>query len=253
MKKYKMQICIAAAVVLLGAAVFCGFQIYHHYAQVEEQTEAFEQMAKLVEKAPEEAIPEDTPVSEGEDVLAKYRELYLQNEDMVGWISIAGTKLNYPVMQTTNNPNFYLKHNFEKAYSDLGTPYIQENCNLLESDNLVIYGHHMNDGSMFADLCKYTDADFCKEHPEIAFDTLSNLGKYEVVAAFKFNTNRETFKYNEYTLMDEAQFAEFMENVRARQLYDTGVTAEYGDQLLTLSTCEYTYPNGRFVVIAKKV
>lgn len=110
----------------------------------------------------------------------------------------------------------------------------------------------MNDGSMFADLCKYTDADFYKEHPTIAFDTLSGLGKYEVVAAFKFNTNRETFKYNEYTLMDEVQFAEFMENVRARQLYDTGVTAEYGDQLLTLSTCEYTYPNGRFVVVAKK-
>ena len=80
-------------------------------------------------------------MSEGEDVLAKYRELYLQNEDMVGWISIAGTKLSYPVMQTPNNPNFYLKHNFEKAYSDLGTPYIQENCNLSESDNLVIYGH----------------------------------------------------------------------------------------------------------------
>lgn len=116
----------------------------------------------------------------------------------------------------------------------------------------MIYGHHMNDGSMFADLCKYTDADFYKEHPTIAFDTLSGLGKYEVVAAFKFNTNRETFKYNEYTLMDEVQFAEFMENVRARQLYDTGVTAEYGDQLLTLSTCEYTYPNGRFVVVAKK-
>ena len=100
MKKYVMQICIVAAVCLLGAAAFCGFQIYHHYAQVEEQTEAFEQMAELVEKAPEEAIPEDMPVSEGEDVLAKYRELYLQNEDMVGWISIAGTKLNYPVMQT---------------------------------------------------------------------------------------------------------------------------------------------------------
>lgn len=128
-----------------------------------------------------------------------------------------------------------------------------EACMTGISNNLVIYGHHMNDGSMFADLCKYTDADFYKEHPTIAFDTLSGLGKYEVVAAFKFNTNRETFKYNEYTLMDEVQFAEFMENVRARQLYDTGVAAEYGDQLLTLSTCEYTYPNGRFVVVAKKV
>ena len=156
-------------------------------------------------------------------------------------------------MQTPNKPDFYLKRSFDKTYSDYGVPYIDEACMTGISNNLVIYGHHMNDGSMFADLCKYTDANFCREHPTIVFDTLSCLGKYEVVAAFKFNTNRETFKYNEYTLMDEDQFDEFMENVHARQLYDTGVAAEYGDQLLTLSTCEYTYPNGRFVVVAKKV
>ena len=182
----------------------------------------------------------------------KYDALFEQNNDFIGWIKIEGTNVNYPVMQTPNKPDFYLKRSFDKTYSDCGVPYIDEACMTGISNNLVIYGHHMNDGSMFADLCKYTDADFYKEHPTIAFDTLSGLGKYEVVAAFKFNTNRESFKYNEYTLMDEVQFAEFMENVRARQLYDTGVTAEYGDQLLTLSTCEYTYPNGRFVVVAKK-
>lgn len=129
LKKYKKQICLTAAVCLLGTAAFCGFHIYHHYAQVEEQTEAFEQIAEVVEEAPEsEPASGDTPVSEGEDVLAKYRELYLQNEDMVGWIAIDGTKLNYPVMQTKNNPNFYLKRNFEKEYSDLGVPYIERIC-----------------------------------------------------------------------------------------------------------------------------
>ena len=178
---------------------------------------------------------------------------FLDYYNFIGWIKIDGTNVNYPVMQTPNKPDFYLKHSFDKSYSDYGVPYIDEACMTGISNNLVIYGHHMNDGSMFADLCKYTDADFCKEHPTIAFDTLSGLGKYEVVAAFKFNTNRESFKYNEYTLMDEVQFAEFMENVFARQLYDTVVAAEYGDQLLTLSTCEYTYANGRFVVVAKKV
>ena len=101
-------------------------------------------------------------------------------------------------MQTPNKPDFYLKRSFDKSYSDYGIPYIDEACMTGISNNLVIYGHHMNDGSMFADLCKYTDADFCREHPTIAFDTLSSLGKYEVVTAFKFNTNRETFKYNEY-------------------------------------------------------
>ena len=73
------------------------------------------------------------------------------------------------------------------------------------------------------------------------------------MAAFQFNTNRDTFRYNEYTNMDEAEFAEFLENVRARALYDTDMEVEYGDTLLTLSTCEYTYKNGRFVVMAKKV
>ena len=247
MKKYKMQICIAAAVVLLGAAVFCGFQIYHH--------EAFEQMAKLVEKAPEEAIPEDTPVSEGEDVLAKYRELYLQNEDMVGWISIAGTKLNYPVMQTTNNPNFYLKHNFEKACSDLGTPYIQENCNLLESDNLVIYGHHIKGGKMFGALEDYKAESFYEKHKTIQFDTLTEQAEYEIVAVFKTVAySSEGFRYYDFVNAEnEEAFDSYIAKCKELALYDTGVSAEYGDRLITLSTCEYSAQNGRLVVVAKKV
>ena len=99
----------------------------------------------------------------------------------------------------------------------------------------------------------YTDAEFCKEHPIINFDTLSGFGEYQVVAVFKFDTNHEDFRYNEYTQMNEEQFKEFMSQVHARQCYDTGIDAEYGDQLITLSTCEYTYNNGRFVVVAKKV
>ncbi len=121
------------------------------------------------------------------------------------------------------------------------------------SNNIVIYGHHMKNGSMFADLCNYADEDFWREHPVIHFDTLSSFGEYEIVAVFKFNTNKETFKYNECVTMNEESFSEFMTEVHARELYDTGVDAEFGDQLLTLSTCEYTYKNGRFVVVAKKV
>ena len=156
-------------------------------------------------------------------------------------------------MQTPDNPDYYLKHSFEKTWSDYGVPYIDEGCIMGISNNVVIYGHHMNDGSMFAELCNYTDMDFWREHPIIHFDTLSSFGEYEIVAVFKFNTNKETFKYNEWATMNEAEFSEYMEEVHARQLYDTGIDAEYGDQLLTLSTCEYTYKNGRLVVVAKKV
>ena len=87
----------------------------------------------------------EVPLTEEENVLTEYGELFLKNTDMVGWLSIASTPLNYPVMQTPNEPNYYLKRNFEKEYSDLGTPYIQENCDLAGSDNLVIYGHHITE------------------------------------------------------------------------------------------------------------
>ena len=105
---------------------------------------------------------------------------------------------------------------------------------------------------MFADLCSYADRDFWKGHKTIRFDTLSAFGEYEVVAAFRFNTNRDTFRYNEYTNMDEAEFAEFLENVRAQALYDTGVDVPSGSHILTLSTCRSAYAsnNQRFVVHA---
>ena len=256
MKNYKSIICIAAAVCLLGTAAFCGFRIYHHYAQVDEQTEAFEEIAEMVEQAPtEKTVPDDTPVSEGEDVLAKYQELYLQNEDMVGWISIAGTKLNYPVMQTPNNPNFYLKHNFEKAYSDLGTPYIQENCNIAESDNLVIYGHHIKGQKMFGALENYKSKDFYEEHKTIRFDTLTKRGEYEIVAVFKTVAYSSAgFRYYDFVdTEDENAFNAYIAKCKELALYDTGVTAEYGDRLITLSTCEYSAQNGRLVVVAKLI
>ena len=147
LKKHQSVICIAAAVCLLGAAAFCIFRISHHDAQVDEQAENFKQLAQIVEQAPEsEPVPTDEPVSEGEDVLARYNELFLQNEDLIGWIAIDGTTINYPVMQSKNNPNFYLKRNFEKEYSDLGTPYVQEDCAIAASDNLGIDGHPIKGG-----------------------------------------------------------------------------------------------------------
>lgn len=256
LKKYKKQICLTAAVCLLGTAAFCGFHIYHHYAQVEEQTEAFEQIAEVVEEAPEsEPASENTPVSEGEDVLAKYRELYLQNEDMVGWIAIDETKLNYPVMQTKNNPNFYLKRNFEKEYSDLGVPYIQENCDILNSDNLIIYGHHIKGGKMFGALESYKSKSFYEKHKTIQFDALTEQAEYEIVAVFKTVAySAEGYRYYDFVNAEtEEAFAEYVAKCKELALYDTGVSAEYGDKLITLSTCEYSAQNGRLVVVAKKV
>ena len=257
LKNYKTIICTAAAVALLGAAVFCGFKIYSHYQQIDEQTEAFAEIAEVVENAePEEEPPrdKDTPVSEGEDILAKYKELYLQNEDMAGWIAIDGTTINYPVMQSRNNPNFYLKHNFEKQYSDLGVPYIQEDCDILTSDNLIIYGHHIKGGRMFGALEDYKSKGFYEKQKTIQFDTLTEQAEYEIIAVFKTVAySSQGYRYYDFVNAEnKKEFDAYVGKCKELALYDTGVTAEYGDKLITLSTCEYSAQNGRLVVVAKK-
>lgn len=256
MKKYQSVICIAAAVCLLGTAAFCGFHVCDHYAHQNEQTEAFEEIADKVEQAQEdESQAPEIPLTEDESILLEYGELFLQNPDMVGWLSVAGTTLNYPVMQTKDNPNYYLKHNFEKAYSDLGTPYIQEDCDIEQSDNLIIYGHHIKGGKMFGALESYKDKGFYEEHKTIQFDTLTQHGEYEIIAVFKTVAySSESFRYYDFVdAEDEEAFNTYVEKCKELALYDTGVTAEYGDRLITLSTCEYSAQNGRLVVVAKKV
>ena len=172
---------------MIGAAVcaalflFSGIMLCRQYADEKQSTEAFEQIAALVEteSAPADTPQETEPLSELA-AFEKYRAVQEQNSDFVGWLSIPGTNIDYPVMQTVDEPNYYLKRGFDKQYSDYGVPYVQENCDLALSDNCVIYGHHMNNGTMFADLCKYESEDFYQEHKVLRFDTLSGFGEWNM-------------------------------------------------------------------------
>ena len=257
----KQKILLAGAAFFAALFFFSGGMYLRQYADGKQSAEVFENIAGLVVQ------PEATPVPDGSDdgdsteevpqgmsAFEKYAAVHEQNSDFVGWISIEDTAINYPVMQTIDRPNFYLKHGFDGQYSDYGVPYIQENCALGVSDNIVIYGHHMANGSMFSDLCKYTDKSFYDNHPVIHFDTLSGYGEYEVVAVFKTAVYTEGgFKYYHFTQAEnEEEFDAFISECKAASLYDTGVTAEYGDRLLTLSTCEYSQQNGRMVIVARK-
>lgn len=222
-----------------------------------QSAKAFETISALVaDETPPADVPQKTESPQSEQTaFEKYAAVYEQNSDFVGWISIDGTNIDYPVMQTVDNPNYYLKRNFEKQYSDYGVPYVQENCDFEFSDNCVIYGHHMNNGTMFADLCKYADEDFYREHKTIRFDTLSGFGEYEIVAAFKtIAYSEQGFKYYHFTRADSAEdFDAYIAKCKELSFYDTGVSTEYGDKLITLSTCEYSRTNGRMVVVAKKI
>lgn len=185
------------------------------------------------------------------------RNLYLENTDMVGWIQIEGTSIDYPVMQTPTDPNYYLKHDFEKNYTDYGCPFMQADCDALApSDNLIIYGHNMKDGSMFADLAKYRSKDFWQARKTVWFDTAMGGSAYEIFAVIHTTVqadDADAFPF--YRFVDAAtpeEFADYVSACKARALYDTGISAEYGDKLLTLSTCDNLTDDGRWLIIAKQ-
>ena len=250
----KKQFFLGAAIGFAALFLFSGFMLCRLCWDEKTSARNFDEVAALViapPVQPEEAADEPALPSAYE----KYAAAHEKNNDFVGWISVEGTRIDYPVMQTKDRPDYYLKRNFEKQYSDYGVPYAAESCDIDLSDNIVVYGHHMNDGSMFADLCLYESEDFYKEHKIIRFDTLGGYGTYEIIAAFKTVAYSEDgFKYYRFIQAnDEAEFDTFIGRCKELSLYDTGVTAVYGDKLLTLSTCEYSRKDGRMVVVAKKL
>ena len=256
MKKYICLILIAVLVAVLGTSTYF---IIDYYKETNKQAELYEEIASVVDKSEtENETVEPIQYSEEKTILPELTELYQQNGDLVGWIGVADTNINYPVMQSINEPNFYLKHGFDKQYSDYGCPYVQENCDVQKpSDNIVIYGHHMKNGSMFAHLEKFKDKDFWNEHRTIIFNTLTDEREYEIVAVFRtavYNDTSDSFKYYRFVDAENADdFDSYIAKCKELSIYDTGVTAEYGDKLITLSTCEYSRTNGRLVVVAKLV
>ena len=195
------------------------------------------------------------PPTEPREVLPRLQEQYEKNPDLAGWLTIPGTRIDYPVMYSPDEPERYLHANFEVSYSFAGLPFIDAACDP-ESGNRIIYAHNMLDGSMFRTLLKYQQKDFWQRNPVISFSTLYEEQEYEVVAAFydkvykKSDTNFKFYQF--YDTSDQSSFDEAMAYYREHALYDTGVTAQCGDLFLTLVTCAYQTENGRFVVVARK-
>ena len=208
-------------------------------------------------KAQQQDLPTDKGI-----VLGKYVALYQKNRDIIGWLTIDGTKMDYPVMQTQKEPEYYLRRNFDKKYSISGVPFMDAKSDIfIPTANWMIYGHNMKDGTMFHDLLDYKDNEFYQEHKTIKFDTIYKGGQaeYQVVAAFYtqiYPKDKKVFKYYNYAgITGRKQFDEYIKGVKDLSRYDTGVDAKYGDQLITLSTCSYHVPDklGRFAVVAKRV
>ena len=244
---------------IMLVAIFATNIIYIFFQNKKdtEQEKKFDELENIVIQ---ENNIENNKDNKNEDLINENKQeidlkkLYELNTDFIGWLKINNTNISYPVMQTSeDNKDYYLRRNFNKEYSYLGTPYIAEYCNVLESDNLIIYGHHINGNKLFGELEKYKNKEFYNKHKIIEFNTIYEKANYEIIAVFKTVAYTGFNYYKFYNASSKEEFDTFVAKCKELSFYDIQNSAEYGDKLITLSTCEYSNTNGRLVVVAKKV
>lgn len=234
-------------IMLVASLVTSISYIMINYKEDKKQNEVFEELENIITESNEEK-------KEQKKETINFKKLYELNNDFVGWLKIENTNISYPVMQTENSrKDYYLRKNFYKEYSQLGTPYIAEYCNIQTSDNVIIYGHHIKNNKMFGELEKYKKKEFYKSHKIISFNTINENANYEIVAVFK-TVAYTGFEYYKFVNSSSRQeFDTFIQKCKELSFYETKNTAKYGDKLITLSTCEYSNKDGRLVVVAKKI
>lgn len=263
-------------VVLIGILLVSGFFIARYFINSVQQKSAYNDLAARVENSRQEAARSTEPVvpapeaptvsGEAENaepagptvpteptLLPDYAELYAENSDMVGWMKIEGVNVNYPVMQSPDRPDYYLYRDFHKQSNVYGCLYARETCDVFTpSDNVTIYGHRMNDGTMFGSLKKLRDKSFWEEYHTIEFDTIYEHHEYTIFAVFTTSASAGVgFPYHLFETADsEEEFNEFVSTCKELAFYDTGITPQYGDKLICLSTCVQYDSLSRMVVAA---
>ena len=269
----------ALLLALTGVFAVCAWYLADYFIGSKQQAEEYDELAVLVDSL-RPTVSSDTQETRDPDgptgstlsglrapkpaedihdengILLEYAPLYERNSHMAGWLSIEDTRINYPVMHTPGQPDYYLQRSFDGQWSGWGCLYAREECDLsTPSDNVTIYGHHMKDGSMFAGLSAYLDRSFWEEHRYIRFDTLTEHHVYEIFAVFTTTaTEGKGFAYHDFiNAADEQAFDTFIAKCLSNSLYGTDLIPVYGDKIICLSTCEYTQENGRLVVAAMRI
>lgn len=236
-------LCIVLMVISIG--------VYRKYNQISKQKQSSNILDDIV-------VLELEDEEEKSEKILKLEELKKEYNEIVGWIEIDNTNINYPVMQGSDN-DYYLTHNYESEEITGGSIFLDKNYDFEKpSENLLVYGHRNTSGIMFEDLTKYLDENFYNENRIIKFTTLEDDSLYEIISVFKsrvyYKSEVDVFRYYFFVdAEDEDAYNEYVENCLEVSLYDAEIIPVYGEQLLTLSTCEYSVDNGRLVVVAKKI
>ncbi len=236
----------------LAILVFIGSCTYlvNYYGESDRNAKFYDGIAGMLGKG---EVSENYPRA----YLTKFASLWEMNEDIIGWLTIDGTQVNYPVVQTDDN-EYYLRKDFSKADNKHGIPFADCRVDIsIPSTNIPIYSHNMKDGQMFGELINYQDLNYYKQHPVINFDSLYEEGKYKIVGMFIASTLPEhapNFEYHNFIqASSDEDLMNFANDVLARSLIITGVDIQPGDQLITLSTCTYDFKEARFAIVARRV
>ncbi len=250
--KKKQVLIVVLSVVLIIVLVLSAFIVVKHIKNKDKDEKPEEEVVNQ----PQE---EEVITAEKSDRIKKLEELKAINPEIVGILEIDGTKINYPVVQAKDN-DYYLTHNYKKEKSQDGALFLDKDYDMSKpSSNLLIYGHN-NIGSkeMFVDLINYKSKDFYNSHKTIRYTTLQEEEEYEIISVFLsrvyYKSEKNVFRY--YYFVDaknEQEYNDFVQNAKKASLYDIDATASYGEQLMTLSTCEYSQTDGRLAVVAKKI
>lgn len=203
--------------------------------------------AKETTTRPESEPSTTAEESESEPSRRNLAPLYAQNMDFFGWLCISGTEIDYPVMHTPSDPQKYLRRNFDGKYSVSGVPFLDYRCSA-ESDNLIVYGHNMKNGTMFGTLKKFTDSKFLEAHPVIELETADECAYYEIFAVITVKKIDDWYSFIDAE--NEAEYTEWIELIRSKAILTADTVPAYGRRLLTLSTCHGSAGDGRLLVVA---
>ena len=257
LKKAQRRRSMLLSVLGLCVVFSVGYLIYY-YSYYEKNDIEYSELSTLVKEDSGGTVEINyTEKQDKPPILKKYETLYNKNRKLIGWLKIEGCDIDYPVMQTSNN-EYYLDHNYNQEYDKNGSLFLDKDCDAaFPNDNMIIYGHHMKSGKMFGNLNYYSKESFWEDNKEFTFDTIYETGTYAVMYVFRskiYSEEEIVFKYYQFIdATSENEFNSNMEEMANMSLYDTGVTASYGDRLITLSTCDSSEEDGRFVVVAKKI
>lgn len=266
-KKIEFRDVIIVLGIIICTILFFRYitSIISYYINKDNQKEVIQevQLKRDIAKVDEKKIEGKASEEKDMQILQEYKSLYLENNDMYGWLKIEGTSIDAPVMYTPDNPYFYLNRNWNKevCYGEVGYSLFIEGGTTQSTENIIIYGHNIHDNILFGSLKLYEDdEEFYKEHKIIEFDTLYEKQYFEIISVSHIiaydeeQISNDEYSFYAHTELDsKEEFDEYVANAKAKSCYNIETTAEYGDQLITLSTCNNWTKNGRLILVAKKI